>query len=127
MAIQYLLDEHMPPAYRTQLLSREPGLTIWKIGMPGVPPPGTLDPAILLWCEANNFVLVTNNRKSMPVHLADHLAAGRHILGILTVDVTAIYLETWMICSWSPLPLYPANTKTVSYICRSDARPCPAT
>ncbi len=88
MPIQYLLDEHMPPAYRTQLLSREPGLTIWKIGMPGVPPPGTLDPAILLWCEANNFILVTNNRKSMPVHLADHLAAGRHILGILTVDVT---------------------------------------
>jgi len=67
----------MPLAYRTQLLSREPRLTIWKIGMPGVPPSGTLDPEILLWCEGNDFILVTNNRKSMPVHLADHLAAGR--------------------------------------------------
>ena len=88
MAIQYLLDEHMPPAYRTQLLSREPGLTIWKIGMPGAPSWGTLDPEVLLWCEANNFVLVTNNRKSMPVHLADHLAADRRVPGILTLDIT---------------------------------------
>lgn len=77
----------MPPAYQTQLLIREPGLVVWQIGMPGVSPAGTLDPEILIWCEANNFVLVTNNRKSMPVHLADHLAAGRHIPGILTVDV----------------------------------------
>jgi len=28
------------------------------------------------------FVLVTSNRKSMPGHLADHLAAGRHLPGI---------------------------------------------
>ncbi len=77
----------MPPVYKTQLVSREPTLTVLQIGMPGVPPAGTLDPEILLWCEANNFVLVTNNRKSMPVHLADHLAAGRHIPGIITVDV----------------------------------------
>ncbi len=62
-------------------------MVVWQIGMPDVPPAGTLDPEILLCCEANNFVLVTNNRKSMPVHLADHLAAGRHIPGIITVDV----------------------------------------
>lgn len=55
--------------------------------MPGAPSAGTLDPEILIWCEEHNFVLVTNNRKSMPVHLADHLAAERHIPGILTVDV----------------------------------------
>ncbi len=88
LLMQYLLDEHMPLAYRTQLLSREPRLTIWKIGMPGAPSLGTLDPELLLWCEANDFVLVTNNRKSMPVHLADHLVAGRHVPGILTVDIT---------------------------------------
>lgn len=87
MSLFYLLDEHMPPAYQTQLLLREPSLTVWKIGMPGVPTAGTLDPEILIWCEEHNFVLVTNNRKSMPVHLADHLAAGKHIPGIFTVDV----------------------------------------
>ncbi|MGL5066106.1 MAG: hypothetical protein ACRC62_39555 [Microcoleus sp.] len=36
--------------------------------------------------EENEFILVTNNRKSMPVHLADHIAAGRHIPGILILN-----------------------------------------
>jgi len=86
MPLNYLLDEHIPPAYQIQMLRQEPALVVWKIGTPGAPPLGTLDPEILLWCEANEFVLVTNNRKSMPGHLADHLAAGRHIPGILTID-----------------------------------------
>ncbi len=38
---------------------------------------------ILDWCEQHGFILVTNNRASMPVHLADHLAEGKHIPGIL--------------------------------------------
>lgn len=43
-------------------------------------------PEILLWCEEYDFVLVTNNRTSMPVHLADHLAQGRHIPGIFILN-----------------------------------------
>lgn len=31
-------------------------------------------------------MLVTNNRKSMPRHLADHLALGQHIPGILVIN-----------------------------------------
>ena len=88
MSLSYLLDEHVPPAYQAQLLRREPTLVVWRVGAPGVPQSGTLDPDILLWCEANDFVLVTNNRKSTPVHLADHVAEGRHVPGILTVDIT---------------------------------------
>ncbi|MDM8525395.1 hypothetical protein QUF80_18670, partial [Desulfococcaceae bacterium HSG8] len=30
---------------------------------------------ILLWCETDNFSLVTNNRKTMPGHLKEHLGA----------------------------------------------------
>jgi hypothetical protein len=59
---------------------------VWRIGDPGAPLEGTPDPVILEWCEAGDFLLVTNNRHSMPGHLADHLAAGRHVPGILTVD-----------------------------------------
>jgi len=88
MPLSYLLDEHVPPTYQTQLLRREPTLIVWRVGAPGVPQSGTLDPDILLWCEVNDFVLVTNNRKSMPAHLADHLAQGRHVPGIITVDIT---------------------------------------
>ena len=85
MSVKYLLDENMSPLYREQLLRLKSNLTVWMVGDPGLPPRGTLDPEILLWCELNNFILVTNNRSSMPVHLADHLAEGQHIPGIFVL------------------------------------------
>ena len=33
------------------------------------------------------IVLVTNNRKSMPRHLADHLASGRHIMHFVEKEI----------------------------------------
>lgn len=84
--MRYLLDEHIAPAYRAQLLRAAPELEVWIVGDPGAPPRGTFDPEILIWCEEHHFVLVTNNRKSMPRHLADHLALGRHIPGILVIN-----------------------------------------
>lgn len=47
------------------------------------PPLGTLAPDMLLYCESQQRMLVTNNRKSMPGHIADHLSAGHHHWGIL--------------------------------------------
>lgn len=86
MAIKYLLDEHVDPSYRTQVLRRKPELRVWAIGDPNAPPRGTADPDILCWCEENGFILITNNRATMPVHLADHLVAGRHIPGIFILN-----------------------------------------
>jgi hypothetical protein len=37
----------------------------------------------LSWVEENNYLLITNNRASMPAHLVAHLADGHHIPGIL--------------------------------------------
>ena len=84
--IRYLLDEHVDPLYRTELLKREPGVTVWRIGLLGAPAKGTLDADLLDWCEENSFILVTNNRKSMPGHLSDHLAKGRHVPGIFELN-----------------------------------------
>ena len=81
-----LLDENVDLALRTELLRHAPSLTVWRVGMLGVPAFGTLDPEILLWCEESDFILVTFNRKSMPVHLQDHLTQGRHIPGILSLS-----------------------------------------
>jgi len=82
MSLKYLLDENINPVYKIQLRKRLPDLTIKAIGEPATPPKGALDPEILIWCEEYGFVLVTNNRKSMPIHLADHLAMKHHIPGI---------------------------------------------
>lgn len=86
MGFRYLLDEHVHPDYRRELLRREPGLEVWLIGDPGAPTRGTPDPEILQWCERAGFILVTSNRKSMPRHLTDHLAQGGHVPGILTLN-----------------------------------------
>ena len=83
--VRYLFDEHMPAALRLQLLRHAPDLVVWMLGDPGAPHYGTLDPDILLWCEANGFLFVTRNRKSMSVHLQDHLAIGHHVPGIFVV------------------------------------------
>jgi hypothetical protein len=77
--IQYLLDEHVGTALLKMLKQQVPDIVAWRIGDPGTPMLGTADPDILKWCETHSFILITNNRATMPEHLKNHLASGRHI------------------------------------------------
>lgn len=86
MTIRFLLDENVDPLFRKALQSRQSNMVVWKVGDPGAPARGTLDPEILEWCEDNSFVLITNNRRSIPRHLGDHLDKGRHIPGIIELN-----------------------------------------
>lgn len=86
MTLKYLLDENVNPLYKTQLTRQNADIVIWAVGEPHAPPKGTLDPEILIWCEDHNFVLVTNNRTSMPVHLVDHINQGRNVPGIFILN-----------------------------------------
>ena len=79
MKPRFLLDEHLKRAIQEQL----PEMQVRLIGDAGVPPLATPDPDILTWIERNNYILITNNRTTMPRHLADHLQAGGHVPGIL--------------------------------------------
>ena len=94
MQIKYLMDENLAPIYQIHLRRNEPVLVVWAIGDPKTPPKGTLDPDILIWCQKYNFILVTNNRSSMPVHLIDHLAQGHHIPGIFQINPSMSLGET---------------------------------
>jgi hypothetical protein len=38
-----------------------------------------------MWLEAHTYLLVTENRSTMPVHFADHLAMGRYVPGIIWI------------------------------------------
>ena len=86
MNLSYLQDEHVPSYLKAEIARRERGLNVWRIGESGAPPLGTPDPQLLQWCETVGCILVTNNRRSMPVHLADHLSSGRHAPGIFILD-----------------------------------------
>ena len=94
MSLKYLFDENVAPEYARKLRRRNPGLVVRMVGEPATPARGTLDPEILVWCEATGFVLVTNNRRSMPVHLAGHIAQGQHIPGILILNPSLSIAET---------------------------------
>jgi Domain of unknown function (DUF5615) len=87
MPLKYLLDENVYPIYKVGLSRIDSDLIVWSVGEPNCPRKGTLDPEILLWCQEYNFILVTNNRKSMPVHLVDHINEGRHIPEIFILNV----------------------------------------
>lgn len=87
MIARYLLDENLDPAFARQLILRRPGLTVRSIGDGVAPPKSTPDPDVLNWCEDHDFVLITNNRKSMPGHLTAHLSEGRHVPGILVLRI----------------------------------------
>ncbi len=86
MSIHYLIDENVGPLYKQQLLKKSSEVRVYAVGDPGCPLRGTLDPEILFWCEENLCILVTNNRASMPPHLAAHLTQGHHIPGILILN-----------------------------------------
>jgi len=81
----FLLDENLSEVIGEALHSRDSSIPVRVIGDGIAPPTGTEDPDILVWLEEYGFVLVTNNRRSMPVHLSAHLADDRHVPGILQV------------------------------------------
>ncbi len=85
MKPRFLLDEHVNRAIQRQLRRLDLRLEVLSIGELGAPPTGTSDPDILIWLEQNGYILVTENRSTIPVHLFEHFAAGRHIPGIFWI------------------------------------------
>lgn len=81
---QFLIDYNLGEIWRSLLLAAEPDLCVLRVGDPGCPLADADDSEILIWIEDNDFILITNDLHTMPDHLQDHLAAGRHVPGILT-------------------------------------------
>lgn len=84
--IRFLLDENMPSAIMVAIRRRDAQIDMLQVGQPGAPSLGTLDPDILLFCEREQRVLVTNNRHSMKDHIEDLFLAGHHHWGIIEVN-----------------------------------------
>jgi len=85
MKVRFVLDENLPPRIEDALRSLDADIDVIRVGDPGAPAWGTPDPDILTYLESSRRALVTGNRRSMPRHLAEHMAAGRHHAGIAWV------------------------------------------
>ena len=79
MRPRFLLDENIDRAVQRQLHRLSPEIGIKLVGDEEVPPRGTSDPDILMWIEHNGYIWVTKNRRTMPKHFTEHLAANRHV------------------------------------------------
>jgi len=105
-----LIDENLSPVIALQLRRHEPEMRVLAVRQPDAPSGSTPDPQLLCWIEENDYLLVTNNRASMPGHLRDHLATGRHVPGILVVpfplDIGALVEELILIWGASLLNEY---------------------
>lgn len=60
-------------------------MEVLLVGDENAPSLGTQDPELLDWLEENNYLLVSRNRGTMPVHLRDHIAKRGHIPGIFII------------------------------------------
>jgi hypothetical protein len=86
-AFGFLLDEHVHPALHLFLRLHASDLRVQMVGDGIGPPRGALDPEVLIWCEAHNCILITDNRASMPAHLDHHIASGRTVPGIFAMTL----------------------------------------
>jgi hypothetical protein len=86
MTLRYVLDEHLRGAlWRAIQWHNSSGvypLDVVRVDDPADLPLGSDDPALLLWAEREQRILVTHDPDTMPKHLADHLAGGHHSPGV---------------------------------------------
>jgi hypothetical protein len=83
--VRFLLDENLSPRLKVALWRLNPSVDVLRVGDPDAPPLGTPDSAVLNYLSLAQWLLVTDNRKSMPGHLEAHWAAGGHMWGLLWV------------------------------------------
>jgi hypothetical protein len=89
MVLRYLLDEHLRgPLRRAVQWHNSRGsypLDVVRVGDLADLQLGTGDPAILLWAEREERILVSHDRNTLARHLADHLEQGHHSPGIFII------------------------------------------
>ncbi|MBY0525793.1 MAG: DUF5615 family PIN-like protein [Gemmataceae bacterium] len=81
-SIVYFCDEDVPEGLMACLLKLEPGLAVHGVGESRMPPKGTPDPELLRFAQTLGWTLLTRDKRTMPKHVADHLAAGHHTWGV---------------------------------------------
>ena len=89
MPLKYLIDEHLRGKFTQALISEgiKQGLPldVLETGGDEAPPLSTLDDGLLRWAEANDRVLVSLDKRTLPEALETHLATGASSPGILLI------------------------------------------
>jgi len=81
--LRLLIDQDLDQDILRGLARRVPNLdavTAHQVGLSAVS-----DPELLAWAAAAGRVIVTHDRKTMPRHAADRMAAGERMSGVFVV------------------------------------------
>ncbi|MCI0393736.1 MAG: DUF5615 family PIN-like protein [Chloroflexi bacterium] len=76
MRVRFLLDENLSPRLKAALKRLDVQIDVLRIGDEGTIPLGTLDPELLQYLATSQRLLVTDNRSTLPGHLAEYYAAS---------------------------------------------------
>jgi hypothetical protein len=79
---RFLVDECTPESLPGAIRQRDPNIDVLCVGEPGAPAKGTKDRNLLLAAEALGRLLLTRDKRTMPRHIAAHVAAGHHTWGV---------------------------------------------
>lgn len=89
----FLLDEHLRgPLWKAVLrhnLQTAGALDVMCVGDVPELPLGASDAAIIQWAEREHRILLTQDRRTMPMQLQRHLDTGGHSPGILIIRRSA--------------------------------------
>ncbi len=88
MPLRFVLDEHLRGGALWHALQQHNAagidvLDVTRVGDPADLPNGISDPELLQWAERADRILVSMDKRTLPLHLADHLHAGGHSPGVL--------------------------------------------
>jgi predicted nuclease of predicted toxin-antitoxin system len=81
--LSLLMDQNFDQDILQGLYRRIPNLdavTAFDMGLSRVP-----DPELLAWAAENNRILVTHDHQTMPDHVANRIAAGGRVAGVIIV------------------------------------------
>lgn len=91
MPLEFVLDEHYRgPLWQAVLRHNLNGAYPLEIVRVGDLPDlllGTRDPELLVWAEQQARILVTEDRRTMPRHLHNHLLVGHHSPGVFMTRI----------------------------------------
>lgn len=93
MALIYVLDEHLRgPLWDCVQRHNARGpdqLDAIRVGDAKGIPLGITDPDLLTWAESEARILVSQDRRTLPAYLDDHLKRGHHSPGIFMIRPAA--------------------------------------
>lgn len=83
-SLRFLADEDFRRSIVEGLRRREPTLDIVTVNDAGLLHHS--DPDVLAYAAAHGRILLTHDESTMPGHLANFLATGRHSPGVIVID-----------------------------------------